>query len=220
MVFYASVSGHSSYKWNANAQARKHREEYEKAGYNYSEGPASYLAANMDFDKSLELLIKKLDEKGKLGDTVIAIVGDHYPYELSINEVNEISKYKKDAVVEVNRSNFILWNSEMDNVKVEKVGSQIDVMPTIYNAFGVKYDSRLFIGDDILSTTPGLAIFGNRSWVSDKGTYFSASREFIPKEGVEIPDNYVSEMNRSVNSKITMSKMIIENNYYKKISNN
>jgi phosphoglycerol transferase MdoB-like AlkP superfamily enzyme len=219
MVFYASVSGHSSYTWG-NASAKKHKEEYKASGRTYSEKPASYLAAQMELDRALELLIKKLDEKGILANTVIALVGDHYPYELTIDEVNEISSYKKDSVVTVNKSNFILWNSEMETIHISKVGSQIDVIPTIYNAFGLPYDSRLFIGKDILSTEPGLAIFGNRSWVSDKGTYFASSRKFVPKEDVEVEDDYVATMNKIVDNKRTMSKLIINNDYYAKVLKN
>ena len=221
MVFYASVSGHSSYRWSTNAQAKKHKDEYMTHNLPYSEGPASYLAAQMELDQALESLIQKLDEAGKLSDTVIALVGDHYPYELTLDEVNEVSQnlygYKKDAIITVNKSNFILWNSEMDTVHVDKVGSQIDVMPTIYNAFGLNYDSRLFIGNDILSTTPGLAMFGNRSWVTDKGMYYTASKKFVPNEGVEVDDDYLKAINQMVNNKITMSKLIIENNYYGKV---
>ena len=221
MVFYASVSGHSSYTWASNAQAKKHREEYNKYNLPYSEAPASYLAAQMELDQALQLLIEKLEENGKLSDTVIALVGDHYPYELTIDQVNEVSQnlygYKKDGTITVNKSNFILWNSEMENVHVSKVGSQIDVIPTIYNLFGINYDSRLFIGSDILSITPGLAMFGNRSWVSDKGMYYTASQKFVPNDGEEIDEDYVKNMNQIVNNKITMSKLIIENNYYSKV---
>jgi len=219
MVFYATVSGHATYSWG-NASSKKHKEEYMSAGYDYSTAPASYIAAQMELDKALELLINKLDESGKLEDTVIALVGDHYPYELTIDEINEISTYKKDDIVEVNRSNFILWNSEMDKIEIEKVGSQIDVIPTIYNLFGIDYDSRLFIGKDVLSKEGGLAIFGNRSWVSDKGTYFAHNRKFVPKKESDIPDDYVKTMNQIVNNKIIMSRLIIENNYYQKIFNN
>lgn len=221
MVFYASVSGHSSYTWASNAQAKKHREEYNKYNLPYSEAPASYLAAQMELDQALQLLIEKLEENGKLSDTVIALVGDHYPYELTIDQVNEVSQnlygYKKDGTITVNKSNFILWNNEMENVHVSKVGSQIDVIPTIYNLFGINYDSRLFIGSDILSITPGLAMFGNRSWVSDKGMYYTASQKFVPNDGEEIDEDYVKNMNQIVNNKITMSKLIIENNYYSKV---
>lgn len=221
MVFYASVSGHSSYNWSGNAQAKKHKAEYLNYNLSYSEAPASYLAAQMELDQALELLINKLDEAGKLNDTVIALVGDHYPYELTLDEVNEISMYKygykKDAIISINKSNFILWNNSIETKHITKVGSQIDVIPTIYNAFGISYDSRMFIGNDILSTTPGLAMFGNRSWVSDYGKYYSSSKKFEPVEGAIIDEDYVKDMNQMVNNKITMSKLIIENNYYSKV---
>lgn len=214
MVFYATVSGHGSYSWG-NAMSKKHKNEVEHL--NYSEPVKAYLAAQIELDKALETLLNKLDEAGRLDDTVIALVGDHYPYMLSLDQVNEAASYQKDGVIEINRSNFILYNSKVNNVKVNKVGSQIDVLPTIYNIFDINYDSRLIIGKDILSTEPGLAIFNNRSWVSDYGKYYANSKNFVANDGVEIPDGYVDDMNKIVANKINMSKYIIEKNYYKKV---
>lgn len=214
MTYYATVSGHMGYNWG-NAMSRKHKDAVK--GLPYSEPVKAYIATQIELDQALELLIKKLDEAGKLDDTVIALVGDHYPYALTVNEMNEASTYERDDKVEINRSNFILWNSKTPTTTISKVGSQIDVLPTILNIFGVKYDSRLIVGKDILSNTPGLAMFDNRSWVSDYGTYFTATGKFVPKEGVEIPDNYVSNMNKIVSSRITMSRNIIEQNYYQKV---
>lgn len=215
MVFYASVSGHGGYSWSGNNMSKKHKNEVKDLPY--SESVKAYIAAQMEFDQALELLIEKLEEAGKLENTVIAFVGDHYPYMLSLSEINEVSTYKRDNVIEINRSNFVLWNSEMDTIEINKVGSQIDVIPTLYNAFGLTYDSRLFIGKDILSSEPGLAIMNNRSWVSDKGSYFANTKEFVPNDGAEVDEEYVNTMNSIVSSKITMSKNIIEYNYYKKV---
>ena len=215
MVYYVTVSGHGDYGINYSAMARKHKDDV--AGLEYSEKPLSYLAAQIELNDALELLIARLDAAGELEDTVIALVGDHYPYYLSIDEVNEISSYEKDSVVEVNRSNFILWNSEMETIEIDKVGSQIDVLPTIYNLFGVQYDSRLIIGKDILSTEPGLAIFGNSSWVSDKGTYYARTGEFVAKDGIDVGEDYIKYMNSVVSNKITMSRYIMQNDYYRKV---
>lgn len=214
MVYYVTVSGHGDYGFNYSAMARKHKDEV--ANLNYSEKPLAYLAAQIELDKALELLIENLEENDLLEDTVIALVGDHYPYYLSLDEINEIASYKKDSVIEINRSNFILWNSEIDTIEVDKVGSQIDVLPTIYNLFGVKYDSRLIIGKDILSTEPGLAIFGNSSWVSDKGSYFASTNKFVPKDE-EVDEEYIKYMNKVVSNKITMSKYIMTYDYYRKV---
>ncbi len=217
MVFYATVSGHAGYSFSENAMAKKHKNEIMQLNLGYSEGPLSYLAANMELDKALESLINKLKEAGKLDDTVIALVGDHYPYELSIDEVNEISSYEKDDKIEVNHSKFILYNSDMENVNISKVGSSIDVLPTIYNLFNLKYDSRLIIGTDLLSTSDGLAMFDNRSWVTDYGSYFTTMGEFIKKS--DVSDDYVSKQMQIVNNKINLSSYFIDTNYYSIVSN-
>jgi len=195
--------------------SKKHKKEVEHL--KYSDKVKAYIAAQIELDRALELLIEKLEENNKLDDTVIALVGDHYPYYLSIDEINEVASYKKDAVVEINKSNFILWNNKTKKTEIDKVASQIDVLPTLYNIFGIDYDSRLIIGKDIFSTEDGLAIFNDRSWVSDYGTYFASSNKFVAREGVEIPDDYIEKMNIKVANKINMSKLIIEKNYYKKV---
>ena len=212
VTYYVTVSGHAPYNYGSgNSTATRYKSETENLPY--STPVKAYLATQMELDRALETLINKLNEKGILDDTVIALVGDHYPYTLSIDQVNEVSDYTRDEVVEVNRSNFILWNSEMDEpVKVDKVGSQIDVLPTLLNLFGIEYDSRLMMGQDILSDNPGVAIFSNRSWVSDYGTYLSSGKEFVPKENVEIPEDYVGEMNREVANKFTMSQSFLKYN--------
>jgi len=212
MVFYSTVSGHASYSFNSNSMAKKHEKEIKMHNLGYTQGPLSYLAAQMEFDKALETLINKLSEKNLLDDTVIAFVGDHYPYELTVEQINEIATYKKDDTIEINRSNFAIYNSNMENVYVKKVGSQIDVLPTLYNLFGLEYDSRLIVGKDILSPSEGLAIFGDRSWISDKGAYFASKDEFIPKENVS--EDYIFLTNQIVNNKINISKYIMEKNYY------
>lgn len=217
MVFYATVSGHAGYTWNGNKMAKKNKEEALSANLNYSEGPYSYLGAQMELDKALKFLIEKLEENNKLDNTVIALVGDHYPYELTIEQINEISSYKKDEIIGVNKSNFILWNNLMDTVEVDKVASQIDIIPTLYNLFGIQYDSRLYSGNDILSPEEGLAIFANRSWVSDYGTYYANTKEFVLKKGKKVSIDYVENMNQYIDNLVNMSKLIIDKNYYKKI---
>ena len=216
MTYYVTVSGHMSYNWD-NAMSAKHKEEVKDL--HYSEPIKAYIATQIELDQALELLINKLKETGKLDDTVIALVGDHYPYDLTIDQINEASTYERDGVIEINRSNFILWNSNTETTIISKVGSQIDVLPTLLNLFGIEYDSRLIIGKDILFDTEGLAMFSNNSWVSDRGKYFSSSGIFIPNDGYTIDEKYITTMNKIVSTKISMSKYILEENYYKYIFN-
>ena len=99
---------------------------------------------------------------------------------------------------------------------VDKLGSQIDVLPTLLNLFGINYDSRLIVGKDILSDTGCVAIFSNYSWVSDYGTYYANKKKFVPKEGVvlENQSEYVKAINNRVSNYYSISKLIMDNNYY------
>lgn len=214
MVYYATVSGHMSYSWY-NQMAKKHKAAVQDLAV--SEEAKAYVATQIELDQALALLIEKLTAAGKLDDTVIALVGDHYPYAMDLATINELSSYERDAIIEINRSNFILWNSKTPKTQITKVGCQVDVLPTLLNLYGIKYDSRLIIGKDILSDEPGLAIFNNQSWVSDYGKYNSLTGTFTPNKDVVIPDNYVTDMNSVVASKITMGKLILEKNYYQRV---
>ncbi len=206
-VYYATVSGHMDYNYG-NYIANKNKALVDNLDYSLES--KAYLATQIELDRALESLINKLKNSGKLDNTVIALVGDHYPYALSLNNINEISDYERDNLFLINKSNFILWNNKMDKVNVDKVGSQIDVIPTIYNLFGIEYDSRLIIGKDILSDSFGLSIFNNLSWISDKGKYNSISGEYIG-DGDE---DYVDYMNNIVSNRVSMSKYLIKYNYY------
>ena len=215
-VYYATVSGHMDYNYS-NYIANKNKKLVDDLGYSLES--KAYLATQIELDRALKSLIDKLKKSGKLDDTVIALVGDHYPYALSLNSINELSDYERDNLFTINKSNFILWNNKMDKVNVDKVGSQIDVLPTIYNLFGIEYDSRLIIGKDILSDSEGLSIFNNLSWISDKGIYNSISGEYIG----DGDDEYVNNMNNIVSNRVSMSKYLIKYNYYdlvtKKVEN-
>ncbi len=102
----------------------------------------------------------------------------------------------------------------MENVNVSKVCMSSDVLPTVLNLFGIEYDSRLLTGKDILSTAEGLAIMDNRSWVSDKGTYFSVSKKFEAKEGIDVSDDYIENINNIVQNRLNIAKWIVKYNYY------
>ena len=208
LAYYMTVSGHFDYTFNDNYIASKNRSLVKNLPY--SEKTLAYIACNIELDKALELLINKLDEYGKLDDTVIVLLADHYPYALSLSEMNEISSYERDSLFEINHNSLILWNSKMENESIDKVGMPIDVIPTIYNLFGIDYDSRLFAGNDLLSDKEGLVILGNRSWITNKGRYNSTNSSF---DGIA-NEEYIEYINSIIQNKVAFSKGIFTNNGY------
>lgn len=212
LAYYMTVSGHFYYTFSGNSIALKNREYVDHL--NYNENVKAYLATQIELDKALELLINKLDEAGKLDDTVIVLTADHFPYNLNINDINTLSTYERDVLIEANSNNLIIYNSKMKSVTVDKVGMSIDVLPTVLNLFGMEYDSRIIMGRDILSTSIGIAIFKDKSWVTDKGTYYASKGQFV---GEEVDDDYVENVNNIVNNRTAISRMIVANDYYRKI---
>jgi len=214
-TYYVSVSGHMSYNFKSNAMAIKNEDLVKDLPY--SVDIKAYLASQIELDKALEKLLKDLEKENVLDDTVIALVGDHYPYDISLELINEIAKEKKDKTIEINRSHFILWNNLMEPVKISKVGGNMDVLPTLLNLFDVKYDSRLIMGRDLLSDSYGLVIFDDNSWISDLGVFKRSTNTFVPKDKNFLYNDYVTKMNQIVQTKINLSKLIIEKDYYKKV---
>ena len=73
------------------------------------------------------------------------------------------------------------------------------------------------MGKDIFSDSEGLAILSDRSWVSDKGTYNTVTKKFKKFGTDDVPQEYVDKMNQTVNQKFTMSALILDHDYYKKV---
>ena len=210
MAYYVSVSGHMPWP---NAMSRRNKDAV--ADLQVGDEAKGYVAANIELDKALELIIKKLEEAGKLDDTVIAVVPDHYPYSMNINSINELSTYTRDERFEVNHSTLIIWNNKQEHKVIEKITNSLDFIPTMLNLFNVEYDSRIITGKDIFAPNEGLVFFTDRSWISDKGRYNAATGKFSPSKEEELPEDYVKTMNAVVASRINTSKLIMENDYYK-----
>lgn len=211
LAYFMTVSGHFRYTFDDNMMAYKNRDAVSSLS-GLSEGAQAYVATQIELDRALELLVNKLNEVGKLDKTVFVLMADHYPYELDIDSINSLSSYYRDTEIEINHNSLIIWNSEMEDVTVSKVCMGVDVLPTIYNLFGVNYDSRLLMGKDILSSYPGIAVMADRSWVSDYGVYHAWSGEFVPNK--EIPEGHIELMHALAGNKLNISYLIMENNYY------
>ncbi len=214
VAYYMTVSGHLNYTTDGNYIAYKNWDLVKDLPYSHR--AKAYLATQIELDRAVEQLIKSLEEKGKLEDTVIVISGDHYPYGLELDEINEISTYERDNTFEKYNMPLIIWSASMEEpVVVEKIGSSLDVLPTVLNLFGVEYDSRLLMGRDILSDSDPLVIFSDRSFITDKGKYNAITGEFINSTDTPVDADYIDRIRKIIEAKFQISKLILERDYYR-----
>lgn len=216
MAYYMTVSGHVNYTKIGNMMVYRNWDQVKDLPY--SNKAKGYLAANIELDKAVGELLSRLEQAGKLEDTVIVISGDHYPYGLTLGEINELSTFERDDKFEKFRMPFLIWSGSMKGpIKVEKIGSSLDVLPTVLNLFGAEFESRLLMGRDILSDSDPIVIFSDRSFITDKGRYNSLTEQFTPNEGVTVEEGYVDKINTIIYKKYQMSRLILENDYYKHV---
>lgn len=221
-AYYMSVSGHLDYAFNANAMSKKNKEAVKNLPY--TDTIKAYIACNMELDKGMELLLKKLEEAGVADKTLIVISPDHYPYGLEdknsddkYHYFNEIAGHTIETNFELYKSVLLMYSPSMkEGIDVNKYCSSMDIIPTLSNLFDFEYDSRLLMGKDIFSDSEPLVVFSNRSFITGKGKYNAVTREFIPFDGVVIENQnqYLSKYKTEVNNMFLASAGILDHDYY------
>ncbi|MBR5266381.1 MAG: LTA synthase family protein, partial [Clostridia bacterium] len=223
-VYYMSVSGHSDYTKSSNSMTVKNWSRVEHLPY--SDDVKGYFAANLEFEDAMAHLVKELENKGIADDTVICIATDHFPYGLDedgklgdMPNLSELYGYNVTDMFERDHSALIIWSGcleYMEPIVIDAPTFSLDIVPTLSNLFGTEYDSRLFVGRDVLSDAPAVVFNSNYDWKTEYGTYFSSKGEFIPKdESVELPENYISSVKSIVRNKMRFCEGVLTHDYFR-----
>lgn len=211
-IYYLTVSGHLEYDFQDQEMAKKNKDAVKDL--TLSDPCKAYMAANIELDRAMESLLGQLEDAGQLKDTVIILAGDHYPYGLTPEEISELKGHTVDEMYEMYESALILWTPGMKPERVEKVCSNLDILPTISNLFGLEYDSRLLMGTDIFSDTEGFMLFEDKNWISDRGTRRDLTA--AAKENEEIAE-YVEKTDRKAALMFAYSALVLDKDYYGRI---
>ena len=93
--------------------------------------------------------------------------------------------------------------------------SNIDILPTILNLFGIKYDSRLLAGVDVFSDGPHMAILTDESFITDVMMYDSTNNAitYFVDENL-VPDNYFDSAVQLIQNKMNQSNLMLYTNYF------
>jgi phosphoglycerol transferase MdoB-like AlkP superfamily enzyme len=213
-VYYLTVSGHMNYTFTGNSMASRNKELVQDLPY--TEDAKAYIACQIELDRALESLLTKLEAAGVADRTVIALSADHYPYGWEKYKLDELAGHTIDPNFEIYKNHFVLWNPGMEeNIIIEEPCSSLDILPTLSNLFGLEYDSRLLMGQDILSDAEPLVVLSNRSFITDKVMYNSANGETTLLTKEPLPEGYIKNLNKIVKNKFSVSKSMLEDDYYR-----
>ena len=212
-AYYMTFSGHYKYDVEINSMAHRNWQEVKDLNYNYV--CRSYLSCNIELDKALAYLLQRLEEEGIADKTAIVLAGDHFPYGLSDQSYSELIGYKIDEFSKY-KSTLIFWVGGLEeNIVVDEYCCNADILPTVLNLWGIEYDSRMLAGTDVFSDGPHVAVLVNKSFLTDK-VWFSTNTgkvKYLVDES-EVPEGYVENMIRLVETRFAISSDILNTAYY------
>ena len=151
-------------------------------------------------DYMMELLLKKLTELNLIDDTVIVVFTDHYLY--TVEDKTILDKYKNTSNNLINKTPFFIWQNNMKRTNIKEVTSQLNILPTTLNLFGINYNPNYYIGSDALSSNyKGIVFFSDYSWYDgniyvDNGVIAnnkSSSQEYLDEKNYYI--HYLTKKN-------------------------
>ncbi len=166
-------------------------------------------------DYMVELLLNTLQEKGLIENTVIVVFTDHYLYTLSDQTI--LDKYKETSNNLINKTPFFIWDNGETKKKITSVTSQLNIMPTLLNLFGLEYHPNYYIGEDALNNNyHGIVFFSDYSWY-DGNVYVDGG---IVTNNKNIDQIALEDKNYYINYIIRKNDLTLKYNYFKKIETN
>ena len=166
-------------------------------------------------DYMVELLLNTLQEKGLIENTVIVVFTDHYLYTLSDQTI--LDKYKETSNNLINKTPFFIWDNGETKKKLTSVTSQLNIMPTLLNLFGLEYHPNYYIGEDALNNNyHGIVFFSDYSWY-DGNVYVDGG---IVTNNKNIDQIALEDKNYYINYIIRKNDLTLKYNYFKKIETN
>ena len=215
-VYYMTISGHLPYNFWANAMAIKNKDLVENLPYK-DEAVKAFFACNIELDRALAFLLEELNKRGKAEDTVIVLAADHYPYGLELAQHRMLMKSHVDVTFELYRNSLILFNPSQEPCEVDKICSNMDIVPTLSNLFGLEYDSRLLMGHDIFSDTPPFVVLKSANVITDKIKYRSDTNKAVTLDGGSVSDEEAAKIKKQLQDEVHYSALILDKDYYRRV---
>lgn len=211
IITYTNHMPFSSEKGNCKMLLDLDSEENENVSYDLNEEDCARRQAK-ETDYMMELLLNELKTRNLYNNTTIVVLTDHYLYTLSDKTI--LDKYKNTSNNLINYTPFFIWNNGKDKKTVKTVTSQLNVLPTILNLFGIDYNPVNYIGSDALDNNyQKIVFFSDYSWY-DGNVYVDGgivtNKRYISEEALEDKNYYVNYL-------IKKNDLTLKYNYFKEL---
>lgn len=171
-------------------------------------------------DNSLGILMDGLDKRGMLDDTVFVLFGDHYPYGLKNEYLEEVLDRSLDDY-EIEKTPLVIYNTSLTGKVNDTYTSYVNLTPTLANLFNLDYDPRLYAGHDIFSSDyDNTVVFADSSWKNDVAYYDASKGEIKYYTDFIYTNEEIIDINKRIYAKMNSSTLAIKNKYFEYLDKN
>jgi len=162
-------------------------------------------------DKMMGLLLQSLEDNGLAKDTVVVVFTDHYLY--TLNDKSILEPYKNTENNLINNTPFFIWSKGMKQKQIDKVNSQIDILPTVLNMMGAEFNDEWYVGKDIMDENyTGYVFFSDYSWYD--GVNYVENGTVVNNSSAD--QQYIVDVNTYINDLIQKNDLTLKYDYFKK----
>jgi uncharacterized sulfatase len=167
----------------------KHDNKLNIPGYLNKTKLGGYLKSIHYVDEQIGKFLNKLEEDGKLKNTVVVIYGDH----------EGVHKYFKDDVLKIKPQEswfkndtkipLIVYNESINGEEIKTIGGQVDIYPTLMYLLGIdkNYYERTCIGRNLLNTNKNFVVLKDGGIIGK----ISAKEKEMARKGLDISDKII-----------------------------
>ncbi len=212
MTWLTTVSSHQPYSVDS-IQGDKYYNLTKDTGY--PSDVRRYMSKLKILDDGLGVLLKGLEDRGILDDTVIVLYGDHYPYGISKEHLNEVLEYDTEEDMNAEQVPFVIYNSTIEAKKFDQYTFYLNILPTLANLFDLDYDPRYYLGTDLFSNdAESLTVFADGSWKNEIGYYNAKKNKIKYYTDKTYTTEELNEINNEISTKVNISSTVIKENYF------
>ncbi len=214
MTWLTTVTSHQPY--GSSIYGDKYLYLFEGHEYDdYNIKLKRYMSKLKVLDDGLGVLLRGLEKQGKLDNTVIMLYGDHYPYGLANNILEEALPYSIEEKYENERVPFVIWSNDSEATTYTKYTSYVNLLPTVANLFNLDFDSRYSTGEDLFSSDyQSIVVFADGSWKNEIAFYNASNDNITYYTDKEYTIEQIIKINEDVNNKIKYSNLAIQHDYF------
>jgi phosphoglycerol transferase MdoB-like AlkP superfamily enzyme len=219
--FIITRSAHLSYKYNEvlSHWALKKYPQY-RGLTGHEELDCMYVKARL-VDDLFARMLRELEEKGQLHNTVIVAYTDHYTYGFKDLDVLYAQSGVEDALL-LEKTPCFIWSADKPSRQVDKTLFTADLVPTMLNLLGIESPYN-YLGQDAFDPNyEGCAYFPDGSWIADGVVAFrnssTAGYDIIAnKNDIPITEEYMRKMQQKAESFIKANNAMLPCDYYETV---